>query len=124
MTSPDESATRRYKDIMAEVTTAADGLRRDDLRRAAQLREELIRLEDEMLRTGERARLSASVVELHWEAALDLLWAESWMNLRRLPAPDPTADPARLDAYDVEVQRRSDALREAVRRRWYHVGRR
>jgi hypothetical protein len=123
VTDPDESATRRYKDIMAEVTTAADQLRRDDLRRATQLREELIGLEDEMLRTGERARLSASVVQLHWEAALDLLWAESWMNLRRRPAPDPTADPTRLEAYDEEVRRRADALHAAVRRRWYHLRR-
>ena len=53
---------------MAEVTAAADELREADRRRAAELRERLIGLEDEMLRTGERARLTASVVQLHWEA--------------------------------------------------------
>jgi hypothetical protein len=120
----EQSAARRYKEIMAEVTAAAGALREADRRRAAALRDRLIELEDGMLRAGERARLTASVVQLHWERALDLLWAEAWMSLRPRPEPDRAADPARLDDHDAEVQRRSDALREAVRRRWYELGRR
>jgi hypothetical protein len=118
------SATRRYKEIMAGITAAAEDLRERDRRRAAELRDRLIGLDDEMLRTGERARLTASVVELHWERALDLLWAESWMRLRPRPEPNPDADPDRLDEYDAEAYARADALREAVRRRWYELGRR
>ena len=123
MTSEESSATRRYKEIMAQVTAAAGELRRADGRRADQLREALIGLEDDMVRAGERARLTASVAQLHWEGALDLLWSESWMNLRPRPEPDRTADPSRLRAYDAEVRTRSDALREAVRRRWYSLRR-
>jgi hypothetical protein len=123
VTSEESSATRRYKEIMAQVTAAAGELRRADGRRADQLREALIGLEDDMVRAGERARLTASVAQLHWEEALDLLWSESWMNLRPRPEPDRTADPSRLRAYDAEVRTRSDALREAVRRRWYSLRR-
>ncbi len=124
MTSEESSATRRYKEIMAQVTAAAAEVRRADGRRAEELRHALIGLEDEMVRAGERARLTASVVQQHWEGALDLLWSESWMNLRLRPEPNRNAYPDRLDDYDAEVRSRSDALREAVRRRWYHVGRR
>jgi len=120
----EQSATRTYKNIMARVTAAAAELREEDRRRSAELRDRLLGLEDEMLRAGERARLTESVVQLHWERALDLLWAESWMKLRPCPAPDPKADPARLEDLDAEVDHRSDELREVVRRRWYEFGRR
>jgi hypothetical protein len=123
VTSEESSATRRYKEIMAQVTAAAGEVRRADGRRAEELRHALIGLQDEMVRAGERARLTASVVQLHWEGALDLLWAESWMNLRLRPEPNRNAYPHRLDDYDAEVRSRSDELREAVRRRWYSLRR-
>ncbi len=56
-------------------------------------------------------------MELHWEAALEALWVESWMKLRRRPAPDPGADPADLAACDAEVEQRAAELQDAVRRR-------
>ena len=124
MTDAESSAARRYKEILAEVTEAAGALRERDRRRAEELGEALLGLEDEMQRCGERARLSATVTQLHWERALDLLWQESWMKLRPHPAPDQEADLTRLDAYEAELHRRSDALRDVVRRRWYNIGRR
>jgi hypothetical protein len=123
VTSEESSATRRYKEIMAQVTAAAGEVRRADGRRAEELRQALIGLQDEMVRAGERARLTASVVQLHWEGALDLLWSESWMNLRLRPEPNRNAYPHRLDDYDDEVRIRSEELREAVRRRWYSLRR-
>ncbi len=123
MSGLEESPARQYKKIMAEATAAAGALRERDRRRAVELREALLGLEDEMLRTGERARLTASVVQLHWEEALEVLWAESWLKLRPLPDPDPAADPARLEDYDAEVHHRAEELRELVRRRWYDFGR-
>ncbi len=77
-----------------------------------------------MLRAGERAPLTQLGVELHWEAALEVLWAESWLKLRPRPAPDALADPTDLDALDAEVEQRSAALHEAVRRRRFGLGRR
>lgn len=124
MSSVEPSATRRYKEVVAELSAAAGVVREADQKRAAQLRERLVGLADEMVRAGDRARLTAAGVQLNWERALDVLWAESWMRLRLLPEPDPDADPARLDEYDVEVVARAEELREVVRRRWYELGRR
>jgi hypothetical protein len=83
-----------------------------------------VSLEDDMLRAGERAGLTRLGVELHWEAALEALWTESWMKLRPRPHPDPRADSADLAALDAEVEQRSAELQEAVRRRRFGFPRR
>lgn len=110
------SAAREYKDVVAGLTTVADELRERDRERAAALARRLVELGDAMARAEERAALTRLGVELAWEAALEALWAESWMTLRPRPAPDPRADPAHLDLLDEAVQRRAAQLREAVRR--------
>jgi hypothetical protein len=118
------SAAREYKEIVAGITAAADELRAHDLAVAAALARRLVDLDAAMVRAGERAALSRLGVALHWEAALDALWAESWMTLRPLPEPDLSADPAALDALDTEVEQRSADLQDAVRRRRFGLPRR
>ncbi len=130
------TAAREYKAIVAEITAAADGLRERDRARAAELSRELIALGDAMARAGERAALTRLGVDLHWEAALETLWAESWMTLRPVPAAgecaDPAqlagnlqrADPAQLDALDAAVEQRFAELRDAAHRRRLGFGRR
>lgn len=113
-----EPAARRYKEIVAGVTVAADSLRGLDRARAAVLARQLVDRDAEMLRAGERASLTRLGVELHWEAALEALWVESWMKLRPRPGPDPSADPADLDALDADVEEAAAQLQAAVRRRW------
>ena len=89
--APDPKADpARLEDLDAEVDHRSD-----------ELRDRLLGLEDEMLRAGERARLTESVVQLHWERALDLLWAESWMKLR----PRPGAHHVVLQAEQSPAQR-------------------
>jgi hypothetical protein len=112
------SAAHQYKDILAEVTTAAAELRERDRARSAFIDRSLPELHDQMLRTGERARLTAAIATLHWERALDLLWSESWLDLRPRPAPDPCVDPEDLEVYEAEMDDCADALARAVRRRW------
>ena len=75
------AAARRYKDVLAELSAAAGELRERDRARAELIRDQLRGLEDDMMRAGERARLTAGVARVHWEAALDLLWDESWLRL-------------------------------------------
>ncbi|MGI9001081.1 MAG: hypothetical protein ACR2GH_05385 [Pseudonocardia sp.] len=121
------TAAREYKDVTAGLTAAADALRERDRECAAALSRRLAQIEDDMLRTGERAALTRFGVELHWEAALDVLWVESWMELRPRPGPDPHVDPADLAdlaALDVEVEQRAAELQEAVRRRRFGLPRR
>lgn len=117
MIEPRSSAAREYKKIIADITAAADGMRERDRERAAELTRTVVRLQDDLRRAAERAALTRLAVELRWEAALEALWAESWMTLRPRPGPDPRADPADLDRLDAEVERRSAELQEAVRRR-------
>lgn len=112
-----EHAAREYKDVLGGITAAVDALRERDRARAAALARELVRLEDDIMRAGERAALTRFVVDLHWEAALEALWVESWMKLRPRPAPEPSVDPTDLSALDAEVEQRSADLQDAVRRR-------
>ncbi|MGE3285092.1 MAG: hypothetical protein AB7J32_03180 [Pseudonocardia sp.] len=119
----------KYKEKTAEHTAAADRLREEDRRRAVELGKRLVELEEARERAARSAAVSRAVVELHWEAALEALWAESWLKL--LPKPKAVADPeatpldrlddelARLAHLDEELARRSEALHVALHRsRW------
>ncbi|WP_214371320.1 hypothetical protein [Pseudonocardia sp. H11422] len=122
------SAARDYKAIVAGITAAADELRERDRERAVELSRDLVGLDDAMVRAGERAAMTRLGVNLHWEAALEMLWAESWMTLRPMPAPDERVDPANIDALDAAVEQRFAELRDATRRgfglRGFGLGRR
>jgi hypothetical protein len=112
------SAAREYKEVVAGIAAAAEALRERDRERAAALNRELVGLAEAMAHAEERAGLTRLGVELHWEAALDALWVESWMKLRPRPGPDPRADPADIDALDAAVEARAAELLEAARRRF------
>ena len=112
------SAAREYKEVVAGIAAAHETLRERDRERAAALNRELVGLAEAMAHAEERAGLTRLGVELHWEAALDALWVESWMKLRPRPGPDPRADPADIDALDAEVEARAAELLEAARRRF------
>jgi hypothetical protein len=115
---------RAYKEIVAGLADAAEDLRERDRRRAAALARRLVELDTAMVRAEERAALTRLGVALHWEAALEALWTESWMTLRPRPEPDPRADPAHLDALDAAVEQRAAQLQEAARRRGFGLRRR
>jgi hypothetical protein len=115
---PEMPAAQRYKDVVAGLSAAADGLRERDRQRVAELARRLVDLDAEMARTGDRATLSLVGAEMAWENALDALWQESWMTLRRRPAADPSAA-TRLDDLDLEVEQAAAELHDAVRRRFW-----
>ena len=114
-------AVQRYKDVVAGLSAAADDLREQDRLRAAELARRLVDLDAAMARAGQRAALSLFAAEMAWERALDALWQESWMTLRRRPSPDGSADPARLNDLDLEVERAGAELAAAVRRRLWRL---
>jgi hypothetical protein len=113
------TAAREYKDVIAELTAAADSLRERDRARVAELRRLLVEIDERMVRAGERAALSRLAVELQWDAVLDALWPESWMTLRPRPQPDPHAAPERLDELDAAAERAAEELLAAVRKRTF-----
>ncbi len=110
-------AVQRYKDVVADLSAAADDLRERDRLRAVELTRRLVDLDTAMTRAGERAALSVFAAEVAWEDALDALWQESWMTLRPRPGPAPSVEPARLNELDVEVEQATEELSEALRRR-------
>jgi hypothetical protein len=112
------SAAREYKEVVAGIAAAAEALRERDRERAAELNRELVGLAEAMAHAEERAGLTRLGVELHWEAALEALWVESWMKLRPRPRPDRRADPAAIDELDAAVEARAAELLAATRRRW------
>jgi hypothetical protein len=112
------SAAREYKEVVAGIAAAAEALRERDRERAAALARELVGLAEAMEHAEARAGLTRLGVELHWEAALESLWVESWMKLRPRPGPDPRAAAADLDDLDAEVEACAAELQDAVRRRW------
>ena len=109
---------RLYKDVVGELTAAADALRERDRERAAALSKDLVGLDDAMVRAELRAAMSRLAVEIRWELVLDALWEEQWMTLKRHPLPDPDADPVRLDALDRKADLAANELLSAARHRF------
>ncbi len=118
------SAAREYRDVVAELTRAADALRSRDLLRVEELKQQLRRADAELTAAEERATLSRLVVDLHWEAVVDALWQEAWMTLRLPPEPDRDADPERLEEWEADVDRAATEVLDAVRRRTFGFRRR
>ena len=109
---------RHYKDVVGELTAAADTLRERDRERALALSKDLVTLDDAMVRAELRAAMSRLAVEIRWELVLDALWEEHWMTLKRHPQPDPDADPERLDALDREADLAANKVLGAARHRF------
>lgn len=111
------SAARQYKDIVEGLSGAAQELREQDAERATALGYRRVAQHDAMSEAAARAGLTRLVVAVRWEAALEMLWEESWLTLRPPPAPAPGVDPARVDELDAEATRSFEVLQEAARRR-------
>jgi hypothetical protein len=116
VTDPDPA--RLYRDVIGELSAAADALRAHDRARAVALSRELVDLDDALVRAEARTALSRAAVEIRWEMVLDALWKEQWLTLRPRPRPDPDADPDRLGALDREADLAANAVIEAVRTRF------
>ena len=112
------SAAREFKDVVDELSAAAEALRGRDKARAKELGEELAAIDKERQLAEDRTALTRLGVGLRWDEIVDVLWSESWMTLRPHPRPDRGAEPEALDALDAEVERTADDVLRAVRRRF------
>jgi len=109
-------AVRRYKEL-ADVNTEAVRQMREHNRAVAEtLRAKLADVDKRLAEATERERVARMAVRLHWEAAVDALWGERWLQVG--PQPDPTTPPPGVDTLlaDSEVGRTYDALRDALRK--------
>jgi hypothetical protein len=111
-------AARRYKDVVGELTAAAEALRARDRERATVLSSRLVDLETAMVAATDRAERSHRAVGMHWEAVVEALYPEEWMTLKLPPRPDPDADPNELDALDMAADRAALEVLDAARRRF------
>jgi hypothetical protein len=114
----DLDPARAYKEVIAELTVAADALRDRDRARAAALARILVGLDEAMVEAEVRAAMSRLSVEIRWEMVLDALWDEQWLTLKPHPRPDPDADAERLDALDREADLAADEVIAAARHRF------
>lgn len=109
-------AVRRYKEL-ADVNTEAVRQMREHNRAVAEtLRARLADVDKRLAEAIQRERMARMAVRLHWEAAVDALWGERWLQVG--PQPDPTTPPPGVDTIlaDSEVSRTYEALREALRK--------
>lgn len=109
-------AVRRFKEL-ADVNTEAVRQMREHNRAVAEtLRARLADVDRRLAEATERERVARMAVRLHWEAAVDALWSEKWLQVG--PPPDPTTPPPGMDTVmaDSEVSRTYEALRDALRK--------
>ena len=110
-------AAQDYKNVIGELTAAADALRERDRERADALASRLGELDTAMLHAADRAARSREAVRMHWEVVLEALWDEQWMTLTPPPRPAADADPEQLDALDMAADRAATEVLVAVRQR-------
>jgi hypothetical protein len=109
-------AVRRYKEL-ADVNTEAVRRMREHNRAVAEgLRAKLTDVDRELAEAIARERVARMAVRLHWEAAVEALWDERWLQVG--PQPDATTPPPGMDmaAADAAVSRTYEALRAALRK--------
>jgi hypothetical protein len=110
-------AARHYKDVAGLNTEAVDRMREANRALEDTLRQQVLAAERALAEVSERERVARMGVELHWEAAMEELWAERWLGpIQPMPQPaepTPAMDPLECDA---EVGRTYEALHEALRK--------
>jgi hypothetical protein len=115
---PTVPASRRYKDVTTRMTEPVARLWQAETARIAELTERLTELDAAREQTREREKQVLERTREVWEDTVDELYAKRWMHERMLqPRPDPTAPARALDYLVEQLDKRREALREAVRGR-------
>ncbi|MBW4719033.1 hypothetical protein [Saccharothrix obliqua] len=114
--APGVSAVERYKEVVALADTAVGRMRARDGERVAELLAALAASQDRVAALVEQEGLTRVGVRLLWEAALEALWEERWLQMKPLPDPDETVPPRAqrdyLTAMDVAFQALEDTLQK------------
>lgn len=109
-------AARHYKEIAGLNTAAYERMREADRALEDPLRRKALAAESALLEVSERERVARMGVELHWEAAMEELWAERWLTIEPMPAPAKPAPAMNPLECDAEVGRTYEALHDALRK--------
>lgn len=109
-------AARHYKEIAGLNKEAVDRMREADRALEDRLRQRMLAAENALAEVSERERVARMGVELHWEAAMEELWAERWLTIEPMPAPATPAPAMNPLECDAEVGRTYETLHEALRK--------
>lgn len=109
-------AARHYKEIAGLNKEAYERMRETDRALEDKLRRQMLAAENALAEVSERERVARMGVELHWEAAMEELWAERWLTIEPMPAPAAPAPAMNPLECDAEVGRTYEALHEALRK--------
>ncbi len=113
---PTVSAVERYKEIASLAGGAVTRMRDQDRDRVRELLAHLAASQDRMADLIEQEKLTQIGVRLLWEAAVELLWEERWMQMKPIPEPDESVPPRDqhdyLLAMDVAYQALEDTLQK------------
>ncbi|MDT7710925.1 MAG: hypothetical protein QOG20_6532 [Pseudonocardiales bacterium] len=111
------SAADDYKAVIAAVTDGLDADADRNTARIKELRGLMVDRGKALREASDRHTLTRLVAELAWESALEVLWVETWIQMRPFPRPDRLAKAADLAAHNLAVEERAAELRAAVQRR-------
>lgn len=87
-------AVERYKEIIGIATGAVDRTHELERKRAARLEDDTTVRQERTAEAEQQEEQVAEAVRLRWNAAMEALWAERWMRVTRMPAPDRSAPSA------------------------------
>ncbi|WP_434451120.1 hypothetical protein [Lentzea sp. E54] len=114
---PAVSAVERYKEIIAIATDAAARQRKLDEVRCAELAERIAATQHEIAEVRDRERVVRMGVALHWEAAVEQLWNERWLQMVTPPQPDESVPSRPQGEYNRAMDLAYQALEDSLAKR-------
>lgn len=97
-------ASVRYKEITALATTAAQQLRKHERERAGELGEAVAAGRQRREAADEQREQVIEDARKRWNAAMEALWNERWLQVTTMPEPNRAAPPATPDESRRDVQ--------------------
>lgn len=114
---PALSAVERYKEIIAIATDAAARQRKLDEVRCAELAERLASTQEQIAEVRDRERVVRMGAALHWEAAVEQLWNERWLQMVTFPHADESVPPRPQGEYNRAMDLAYQALEDSLAKR-------
>ncbi|MEV0679802.1 hypothetical protein AB0I60_25075 [Actinosynnema sp. NPDC050436] len=111
------SAVERYKEVVGQAAAAVEKVRDQDRDRVRELLVRLAASQDRVAELIEQEKLTHVAVRLLWEAAVEALWEERWMQMKPIPDPDETVPPRAQQDYFTAMDLAYYSLEDALQKR-------
>ncbi len=107
-------AAVRYKEMTASATSAAEQMRKHEAQKSDRLNGEVVAGRERVSEAEQAEEEVAEGVRLRWNAALEALWDERWLQVTRIPDADRSASPDTADKILRKVQAAYLELHESL----------